>query len=862
MDAVVIRGPTSSREVDEAMRRFILKLMRRRRLERDLEAELSFHREMSATAGNPIPLGNTTVIREHAFDLWRFTFVENLWRDLIYAMRSLRKSPALVFSALLSLALGIGANAAIFSLGVEFLLSEPSVRDPASLVSVRIGGSSHAKPHVVDFIRESGVFQDVVGHREEAFVNWNDGAETRRIFGMFTTNNYFTALGIPVEQGRGIIPSDPNEVVVLHNRFWRRHFNGDPSVVGRVIQLDGRPYTVVGILPANHRTLVGFGFSPDVYLPHYLDDTLLAMYARLKPGMSIVEARSGVELAAKRLDSVFPERWKYAQGCEVKAAAGLAHMQQERKMQTLGLFFVVLLILVGLVLLIACVNVASLLLARASARSREIAIRLALGAGRGRLVQQLLVESLLLSVLGAACGLALSHTVATMLARVHLPLPIPIRLQIEPDWRVVVYAALLTLFATVAGGMLPAWQSVRASLVQFQRERRLRLRRALVAAQVAVCVIVLTTGFLFLRNLFKANAISPGFDVRRTLRADVHLPPAFSKEPRRVALYIDQALRSLEALPGIEAAAAARIIPFTDATRYGSRLMFPDGGEQVQAMFHWNAVTSAYFRAMDISVLQGRVFSAVDGRGTKVVIVNREFVSRYLGSKQPIGTIFLWGAEGKTPYQIVGVVEGTKNMTIGEGDLPQLYEPLAQSEKQRPRIQFVMRSALPPVTQLGPVKRALRAVEPGAGTEVATLFSSIGLAFLPSQVGALFLGSVGFLGLLLAAIGVYGVMVYSVASRTREIGVRTALGASRTQIGAMVLREAMVLVVAGSAVGLFVAWFVTKPLTLFLVPGLEPGDSVSFVAVALVLCVTGLLATWGPIRRALSTEPLRALRYD
>ncbi len=528
-----------------------------------------------------------------------------------------------------------------------------------------------------------------------------------------------------------------------------------------------------------------------------------------------------------------------------------------------GLFFVVLLVVVGLVLLIACVNVASLLLARASARRREIAIRLALGASRGRLLQQLLVESLLLALLGAGLGLALSQLVAALLAQIHLPLPIPIRLQIEPDWRVALYAAFLMTVATLACGLLPAWQCVRESIASdFHRGGRLRFRRTLVAAQLAVSLIVLATGFLFLRNLWKSTALSPGFDVRRTLRAEVHLPPAAYKDAQRKNLFIEQALREFKALPGIEAVAAARLIPFTDQIRQGSRLTFPETGRDVQATFHWNAVSTDYFRAMDIPVRYGRVFSPVDRGGNRVVVVNETFVQRYLDGGQAVGTTLHWGPEGKTPYQIVGVVAGTKTITIGEDDQPQLYEPLAQTDSGRPRIQFVMRSATPPVTQLDAVRQILRRLEPGAGAEVATLYSSIGLAFLPSQIGAGLLGSIGVLGLLLATIGLYGVMVYSVTRRTREIGVRMALGAGRGDISRMVLLDSAKLIGAGAAAGVFIALFVTKPLAMFLVPGLQPADPLSFLAVLLVSILTGLAATWGPVRRALAVDPIASLRHE
>ncbi|MGH9720260.1 MAG: ADOP family duplicated permease [Bryobacteraceae bacterium] len=844
------------------MRRLFLKLVRRRQLDRDLEAELAFHREMASTGGSHIPLGNTTVIKEQAFDLWRFNWVEDLWRDFRYATGGLRRSPGFVFSALLSLALGIGVNTTVFSLAVEFLLSEPSVRDAGSLVSVRLGGNSHAKPQVVDFLRESGAFQDVAGENEETFINWNDGIETRRIFSVVTTKNYFTALGVPMALGRGFTGMDPDEVVVLRHDFWRRHFHGDASIVGRAINLDGRAYTVIGILSQSHRTLLGFGFSPDVYLPRHLDDTVLAIYARLKPGMSITEAQAAARVIAERLDAGFPERWKYAQGIEIAPIAGFARLKFERQMFTIGVFFAVLLLVVGLVLLIACVNVASLLLARASARQREIAIRLSLGATRARLVQQFLLESLVLSLLGAGLGLVMAQVTATLVARIPLPLPLPIRLQIEPDWRVGIYAAFLAVGATVACGLLPAWQVVRESIGQhLHRERKLRLRRGLVVAQITVSVIVLATGFLFLRNLLQSTAISPGFDVTRTIRAEVHLPPGPYQEAQRKAAYFDEALRELRAIPGIEGAAAARIVPFTDATRFGSDLTFLDTGETKQARFHWNAVSPGFFQVLSIPVVAGRPFTDRDRGAEKVVVVNEAFVRRYVGNRGAAGVSFAWG-DGKTPHQIVGVVKGTKNLSIGEDDQPQLYQPLAQINSDRTRIQFVLRSFTAPAQQLAPVREALRRIEPNAGIEVATLYSSIGLAFLPSQVGAALMGTIGVLGLLLAAIGLHGVMAYSVARRTRELGVRIAVGATSGKISRMVIGESARLLLLGSAIGVGVALLVTRPLAMFFVPGLSPADPASFSAVLIVLLGTGLAATLGPVRRAVAVDPVTSLRYE
>ncbi len=841
------------------IKRFWLKLFRRRNLHRDLEAELAFHREMAQAAGNPIPFGNTAVIAEQARELWRFNTLENFWRDVRLAARGFRRNPVLLLGALASLGLGIGANTALFSLAVEFLLSEPSVSDADSLMSVRLGGNSHSELDAVSFVRRSGIFADVTGERSESYVNWNDGRETRRIFGTTTAKNFFTTLGVPMALGRGYHEADPDEVVVLHHHFWRTRFNSDPTVVGRVINVEGKAYTVVGVLAESHRTLSGFGFSPDVYVPSFLKTGQLAMYARLKPGQSRDAALAAVQAVGARLDVEQPQPYfKYGQECRVEPVAGLARLVQEKSLITVSVFFAFLLAIAGLVLLIACVNVASLLLARAASRRREIAIRISVGAGRARLLQQLLVESLLLAALGTGFGLVFARLTTLLLQRIPLPLPVPIRLVIEPDWRVALYAVALAAFATIACGLLPALQSIRESMTHdLQREPRQHLRRILVAAQIAVSLIVLVTGFLFLRNMLNSGAVSPGFNTRDTILATVNLPPAAYEARQRVEGYLDQALRDLATVPGIEGVAAARVVPFTDASSRGGQIKLPDTGETIRMESYWNLVTPDYFRAMDIRILEGRTFLPTDRGEQKAVVINRSFARRYLGRRPPVGSVFLWGNDGKTPYLVVGMVEDTKNITLGEVDEPQFYELLRGGEN---RVQFILRSAVPPATQLSAVRQALRRIEPAAGLEVQPLISAIGLAFLPSQVGAGLMGAIGLLGLILAAVGLYGTLVYSVARRGAEIAVRMAVGASRGDVARMVMIDSLKLIGWGSGVGLLAAYFITKPLAMFLVPGVKAADPLSFAAVAAVFVIVGLAAAVGPARRAAAIDPVIVVR--
>ena len=451
---------------------------------------------------------------------------------------------------------------------------------------------------------------------------------------------------------------------------------------------------------------------------------------------------------------------------------------------------------------------------------------------------------------------------ATLLAGIELPVPLPIHLQIAPDWRLLVYSALLAMVAIVVSGLFPAWQSLKVSISPYLgRERRSRLLSTLVVTQVATSVIILATGFLFLRNLINSNSLSPGFDVRNTVRAEINLSPVRYASADQKTAYLHHALRELEALPGIKSVAAARLTPFNGNATFGSRLKFPDNGREEPSLFKWNAVTPEFFRTLGIPIYRGHSFSTAAG-GEKVAIVNRTFVQRYLNGRQPIGTVFLWGEDEKTPYRIIGLVEGTKTVTIGEEAQPQLYEPLTQVANDLLDIQLVLRSAISPALQLGAIRRTLHDVDPTTAVEVETMYSSIGLAFLPSQVGAILLGSIGLLGLVLASVGLYAVVAYSVVRRTREIGIRLAIGATRGNISRMVMRDAAGLTVTGLVIGIFIALFITRPLAMFLVPGLKPSDPLSFGAVVIVMALTASVAASEPIHRAVTVDPNTALRHD
>ena len=847
------------------MRRLFLKLFRRRRLERDLAEEMAFHRDMAAAGGNTLPFGNRAVIEEHARDLWRFSSIENLWRDVVYGARALLRQPALVASAVLSLALGIGANATIFSLGMELLLSEPSVTDASSLVYVRDRGNSHSEPDKLEALRESGLFVDVAGQGGDAEgrLNWNDGQETRPIFGSVVTKNYFNTLGVPVARGRGIQANDPDAVVVLAHHFWERRLGGDPAVLGRTMIFDGRPFTIVGVLPASNRSLIGFGFTPEVYVPPLKNDGLFAMYGRLKPGMSADQTRAAARVLGQSLDDSTPKDTLKFATLNLAAIAGIERIRDESAIQTVIAFFFAILAVMALVLLLACVNVAGLLLARGSTRRRELAVRVALGASRARLLQQLLVESLLLAVGGTICGVLLAEVAGARLSAIPLPLPVPILLQFDTDWRVVTYAAVLAVSATLVSGVIPAFQAVRESLVpELHRERRLYLRRALLVGQVAVSFVVLVAALLFVRNLVRSGSIDPGFNTAQTIQATASLSPTTYENADRIRSYVTRAILAIGSVPGIEAAAAARSLPFQDRSIRGHDITWPDTGEKTTISYGYNAVTPDYFRAIGIPVRAGREFLAADDTGPRAVVVNQTFVDRYMSGRSPVGATYVVAEDQQRLHQIVGVVNFVRTFTLGEDEQPQVYMLWTQTNSTQTTVSFVLRSTGDPSAQLKTVEAALRAVDSGVGIDVSTLRAKMGLAFLPSQIGAALMSVAGGLALLLVATGLFGTMAFAVTRRTREIGLRLAIGATRGNVVRMVLTDSVRLLGLGLAAGAAIAWFVTRPLAAFLVPGLTPTDPMTFALVLVVMLTTAAVATWIPARRAAAIDPMISLREE
>ena len=858
-------------------------LGRRAQFDEELDAEVRFHIETRAeelaAAGTPRAaalaqarreFGSPACMAEETRSAWQFRWLEDLASDLRYAARSFRRNPAFAATAVACLALGIGANTTIFSVAAEVLFSQPSVRDASSLILIRMAGSSHSDLDIYRFVRDANVFPEFAGQNENGEVNWrrNDGAD--RLFAIHVTGNLFGMAGIPLAMGRGIQPGD-TDVAVVSWGFWQSRLGADPNVLGRSMVLDGHPTTIAGVLPRDHRTLAGFGFIPDLYLPLSADTKRVALFARLPEGMTRQIAAARLQSVSQQLDRIHPHEG-FGQEVEVSALAGAGRLDSP-EVRTMAAFFAMLMVVVGLVLLIACANVASLLLARASSRAHELAIRLSIGASRGRIVRQLFADSLILAFAGTAAGLALNLVLTRVLSGVRLPVPLPIQFRIEPDWRLLAYAAAVALGSSLVAGLIPAIRGTRAALGAALKHGERQVSRGrwtasnvLVTSQLAVSIVLLCAAFLFLRNLMAASTMNPGFDTGHTVWAYMRLAPEAYPDQAKTRPLIDTAVDNLEKLPGVEAASIARVVPLNDVLNFGTTAWTDVSPDPLPVHYCLNYVGPDYFKTMRIPIVAGRAFTPADRMGAPpVAILNENLARRLFGSRDPVGhTVRLGGKNpnNSTPILIAGVARNSKYFTLGEENMGGLYQPYAQWEGSIVNLHFLIRASGNPQGLIPAVNAALSRLDPTAALETKTIQQSLAFAMVPSRVGAAVLGTMGALGLVLASIGLYGVLLYSVSRRNREIGLRMALGATPRGILRMVLRQSGALAATGIAIGLTLAFFAVRPLAMFLTPEIRTTDLTNFAVVALVLVLVALAATVAPALRATRVDPVVALREE
>jgi putative ABC transport system permease protein len=815
-------------------------------------------------------------------------------QDLRYAVRLLFRNPLFALTAIVSLAIGIGANTAIFTIANALLFRPPSgVIAPGRLVD--IGRSQNGQgfdngsyPNYLDIRKRTTVCEDVYAYRfgaEPMSLGGQDGAE--RVFGDMVTLNYFTILGTRPAIGRLFSTVDSEEpgaapVAVLSHSFWRRRFNGDPAVVGQTIRLNSRPFTVIGVTPEGfHGTSVLTG---DLWVPMSMiadvsprlssslltsrESVWLLMGARLKTGVSVKQAQAEMGIIGEALEREFPA---------ANRGKGLRVVMQSPipgNGAPVAAFFAVLMGIVSLVLAIACANVAGVLLARATARRREIAVRLAIGAGRARLVRQLLVESVLLFVIGGFAGLALARVMTTVLVSMLPTLPVPVDLSLPLDGRAVGFTLGLSLVAAVLAGLAPALHGSRMEVMGDLKAdamggpERSRLRSAFVVGQVAFSIMLVVAAILFVRALEKAGTIDAGFDPRGVELASLDLSLAgYTADTGPV--FTRELIQRVRQAPGVESATLAAMVPLGNGGLGLGGLAVPGAAATSGPRFvesDWNVVTPGYFAAMRMTLVSGRDFTDGDREGAPdVVIVNETAARRWWAGRDPVGQTLLQrigtreSPDATRTLTVVGVARDSKYRDLGEGPRTFVYVPVAQ--QYVPRLTIVARATNGQrlAAELRRLVASLNSNLPIVNAQTFEDYAALGL--VPQRIAASVSGSLGLVGLLLAAMGIYGVTAYMVTSRTREIGVRVALGAQRSDVVRMVLRQGMWLAAWGGVAGLALAAASARLLGSLLF-GIGPADPVSFIGSAALFCVVGLVACYVPARRAVAIDAMRALRHE
>ena len=826
--------------------------------------------------------GNRGRIQEQSHDLFSLQLLEDFLNDLRYGFRSMHKNPSVAVSAIVSIGLAIGCNTLVFSLVRELFFSAPTTRAPEQLVSLQLGGNSHSSLANLRDLDASGHLDKVAGYDVETTVNWRTADIVRQTPVMMVSENYFEVMETQAAVGRVFLRQEakaelnPRLVLITH-RLWTRHFAQNPEIVGNLLSLNGRPYTVAGVLPKNFRPPTFLNAVPDLFVPATAElnpslplrsSNSLMLFARRKPGQTHEEARAAFQIVAGRLERDFPkDNEGFARGSRMLPISGYA-LLTDPEMMPMAAFAGVLTAAVFTVLWIACLNVAGVLIARSNARRQEIATRLAIGASRARLLRQLLTESLLLAAFGTVAGLGLHSWLTGLIRELSLPLPVPIVFQLTPDISLLIYSIALTATAAVLAGFVPSWQATNSTLVSGLKteesrygHRRFTLRNALIVGQIAITVVLLSTALLFMRSLLRVNALNPGFDLQHTAWAKLYLQR--DRYPDNLAFqFASRALTAAEAVPGVASAALATTVPFNNSSRQGTTLH--TGQRTEKMMFFETSVSGRYFETMGIPLLSGRSFTTSDQKSTpSVVIINQALAKRLFGSSAVVGER-IWFGDTKqgSGAEVAGVVGDSKHMTMGEDQAFAMFYPLAQKTRASTEVNVLVRANEDAGSITPALRETLAALDETAAVDVGPLRAKLAFAYLPSQIGAIFIGGLGAIGLLLALIGIFGTMAFEVSRRTAEIGIRLALGGSTWDVLRSVLGNVFLTVCAGLTLGIGVALGVAQPLSFLLAHGIKPLDPVNFGSVALICLLAALIAAIVPAKRLLSVDPIRALRVE
>jgi putative ABC transport system permease protein len=895
-----------------------IRFWRRQQLDEDFSVEVEAHiqhevdknmdRGMSADAARAAAqrkFGNVTAAREKYHDMNSINFIETLWQDLRQGARLLWFNKTFAIVAILSLGLGMGANTAIFQLLDAVRLRTLPVKNPQELVEIQITANGGK---MGDFISRRPMMTyplyQLVAARQQSFsevvawgssrLNLSTGGEMRRAQGLWVSGTFFKSLGVPAIQGRTITEDDDvkgctNPGAVISYGFWQREFGGD-TAIGRKITLDGQPFEVTGITPASFfGPEVGQSFDVALPLcarasigdrPHILDAKdvwWLASMGRLKPGWSAENATSDLASISPAIfqetvpASYPPDDAKNYVNFKFHAVPSASGVSTLRRDYEAPLW--ILMATTGFVLLIACANIANLMLARAGVRQREISIRLAIGASRGRVIRQLFAESLLLATLGGIVAIAMGTACSQILVSFLSTRGNDLYLALNADWRLNAFVASLVVLTCTLFGLLPAFRATRVGPgaamkaagrgMTASRERH-RFRRVLVVTQVALSLVLLFGALLFARSLRNLLVLDSGFRHDGILVTNVDLRRLQYPEPQRGVLYQDIS-RRLAGLAQVEGVAEASIVPISGSGWNNFVVMAQDSSEKKKLLTNFNQVDKGYFKTMGISLIGGRDFADTDSSSSpKVAIVDEPFVRKFLNSESPIGKHFqVVGSPGElTPiYEIVGVVEASKYFNLRDEFSPTIFLASAQDAHPGNQTSFVLRSSAPLNVLTGSIKRVFAELHPEIAIQFQVLSSSVRDSLVRERLMATLTGFFGVIAALLSTIGLYGMLSYTVAQRRNEIGIRMALGASKQKVVGMILREAGLLVTVGIAVGVITTLYLTR-FAEGLLYGLTSKDPMTLSAAVLSLGAIALLAGYIPARRAAGLQPTTVLRDE
>jgi len=822
--------------------------------------------------------------------------MDTLLQDIRYGLRMLRKSPGFTFVAVLSLGLGIGANTTIFTLVNAVLLRSLPVRDPQTLAGVFTTDVKNqadlfatmpvSRPNFQDFRDQNDVFDEMAATSGLA-VSLSGGGEPEQLFALMVTGNYFSLLGVPMQLGRGFLPDEDrtpgtHPVVVLDDTLWKRRFGSDRGIVGKSITLNSGIFTIVGVTPPGFRGLNAIG-GPDLYVPTMMHEQLLtgflaenydnrrallfAPFGRLKKGVTIAQADAAMKTIAARLERDYPVPNKGRSVTLLPLAQTTLNPPNFRR----GVFLAggLLMTVVAIVLLIASANVANLLMARAASRRKEIALRLSLGAGRARLIRQLLTESMVLALLGGGVGIMIAYWGRDLIMAFRPPQFQAGAVDLSLDAKVLLFTLGVSLLTGIVFGLLPAIQASRPDLAIELKDRsgqsghtrgRLRLKNALVVAQVALSLVSLIGAGLFLRSLRSAQQIDPGFKAQNLLTLTFDLGSQ-KYDAARGEDYHRRLLERVKSIPGVRSAALSANLPMGGG--FG-RTVFPEGQEvgsgAVGQFVTANVIGVGFFDTLGIPMKRGRDIREADRMGAPlVVVINEAMAKTFWHGQDALGKRFKFFGDEEF-REVVGIAADTKVFTLGEEPVPVAYTPLLQ--QYEPAMTLNVRTSSDAAGLLPTVRREVQALEPTMPlTNVGTAEDLIHQVLFAPRMGAALLAIFGLLALVLSAIGIYGVMSYSVTQRTGEFGLRMALGARPTDILNLVFRQGLLLCGLGLALGLAASLLAARSLATLLF-STSPNDPLTFAAVSLLLAGVSIVAGYLPARRATKTDPMIALRYE